>query len=279
MKISYLGPSGTFTQEALFHYTKFLKENIETVPANTIEETLEKLETSCDFALVPVENSLGGCVYATLDYLMKNNNLLIFKEIIMPINHYLYGITKIPFERVTKISSHHQALLQCSEFLKANIPQGKLSTENSTTECIEEILLKKDTTHLLIGSSAIKDFYPLEILAGPIQNNLGNWTRFLVVGKNKKNNPFLHKGNKLSLVCKLDGLRPGALYEALSIFAKRNINLVHIESRPLGMRLGEYKFFFDMIIQNKKSVEEATKELKTIAHESYILGIYDTLEL
>ena len=171
------------------------------------------------------------------------------------------------------VHSHPQALRQCSEFLKAEMPKAQLSVQNSTAEGASQLLTMQNPKHCLIGSEALGAVYPLKQLAGPIQNNQDNWTRFLLL-KKKDKDIFNRLGNKLSLVCQLDGLRPGALYEALGIFAHRHINLVHIESRPLGRRLGEYKFFFDLEIKDHNNVKESIRELEKIAHSVNVMGIY-----
>lgn len=183
IKISYLGPSGTFTEEALNRYCLRFEEGIRKLPCNTIEEAIDLSREAADYALVPVENSLGGSVLTTMDYLMKHEDIQISREVVMPIAHYLYGMTEVAFKDVEVVHSHPQALRQCSEFLKAEMPKAQLSVQNSTAEGASQLLTMQNPKHCLIGSEALGAVYPLKQLAGPIQNNQDNWTRFLLLKK------------------------------------------------------------------------------------------------
>lgn len=278
IKISYLGPKGTFTEEALQYYIEHLEEEATPVMFSTIDGAIlacEKGET--DYAFVPIENSLGGGVVATTDYLAEEGrDLVICAEVVLPIRHYLWAAAKEgPIDR---IYSHPQALMQCRLFLKDNYPGATLIETDSTASAAVKVSEEAEPGGAAVGGLAMGEVYELCRRTEDIQDNKFNATRFVVLSLAEKAGKL--EGTKTSVICELDGLRPGSLQEGLYIFARRKINLVRIESRPRKGKLGEYKFFFDLDASlGDENLQAALTELAGMATAYKLLGSYDVLEV
>lgn len=269
-RLAYLGPRGTFTNEAA---EKFIKDReIELVPYCEIRTLVEAVDNQQEKAgLVPIENSLEGSVNIILDLLAHQVDLKIQAEILMPINHNLIGRSGADIDSIEKVSSHRQALAQCRNSLKDLLGDFNTVSADSTAQAVN-IIQQKDGTWGAIGSRLAAQLHGLDILAANIQDNQSNRTRFVVLSK--------HDGrwvedSKTSLVCSPVKNRPGILYEILKLFALRNINLTKIESRPARRTLGEYIFFIDFEGDRRdKLVQETLEELDKKTSLLKILGSY-----
>ena len=283
MKISYLGPKGTFTEEAVHGYAKAYKLQAEYEAYSTIDAALEAMyKGAVDLAVVPIENSLGGTVLTTSDYLAEFDECEILGELLLPIVHYLWGSqSSIDIKNVKKVYSHPQALCQCKGYLDTYLPRAERVETSSTAEAAQLVSQHKDSQEALVGGYTLGLTYDLSCLAKAIQDNQLNTTRFIGV-RRKKDAHYLanKKADKVSVWCQLDGMRPGSLCESLLLFAKRHINLVRIESRPAKGRLGEYTFFFDIAIPgNPQVMTEALEELKQLASDYRFLGAYESKQV
>lgn len=280
MRISYLGPQGTFTEEALQRYCAIHGIEGKRQPISTIDGAIEAcMLDEADVAFVPVENSLGGSVLTTMDYLTEHDDVAICGEITMPIRHYAWGIPGSELAGIRQVYSHPQALRQCKRFLTDRLAQADCHETASTSEAGRWVADKGDTAMAAIGGLALGQTYGLKRLTDEIQDNTLNVTRFIMVrhGEASLTKPE-GEVHKLSLLCELDGLRPGSLYEGLAIFAKRGINLVRIESRPTKGRLGEYKFFFDLDMSTGyDNVSAAVEELRQTATAVQLFGMYQSI--
>lgn len=277
--ISFLGPRGTFTEEALNRLCQWQGWAVNKEAAHTIEEAIEAaMGQTVQYAFVPVENSLGGTVLTTMDYLAEHQNVEIIAEISMPIRHYVWGLEGANLGQITAVYSHPQALRQCKRFLKEQMPAVLQQITTSTAEGAHMVASTGDRSLGAIGGEAMGTQYNLVKLTEQVQDNAFNLTRFILVKPNDAIQLDATKvSGKVSLQCELDGLRPGSLWECLGIFANRQINLVKIESRPTKGRLGDYKFFLDLQIDhNGLQIEEALAELKSLATSMQLLGTYET---
>ncbi len=262
MKVAILGPRGTFSEEAAKKY------NAELVLCSDIEEIFNKVEEgSADLGIVPIENSLEGSVNQTLELLLKRN-LYIYDEIVLDINHCLMSLEK-EIKDVKEVISHPHALAQCKNFIK----KLGVKTRNfpSTAEAAKEIKEKKLRGVAAIAPKISAELYGLNILAEGIQDEKENKTRFIVVSK--KFNKRTGKDKTSIIIGLLD--RPGSLYEALGVFAKRGINLKKIESRPSKKALGDYIFYIDFEGHiEDDNVKKALNELKDKVSFLKVLGSY-----
>lgn len=240
--IAYLGPEGSFSQQAaLILQSSLAGESPCLIPYPGIAEILaavDRGEATC--GVVPAENSIEGSVNITLDLLANEFDLFIQKEIILPITHYLLSYADAR-EQIHRVISHPQALAQCRHFLQQTLPQAQLLETASTSEAVRRL------NPALPGMAAVASWhahlcYGVPVLAANIGDFADNQTRFLVVGREQD---LRQDTDKTSLVISMEKDRPGGLYETLEAFAKENINLTRIESRPAKKGLGSYIFFLD----------------------------------
>ena len=290
--VAYLGPRGTFTEEAVRKTAKLegapFVDGAATmyVPCDTIEETLEFCaEGNADIAVVPIENSLGGAVVSATDYLGTQDGgpgLDVVGETVLEIRQCLWGLPGATREDVELVYSHPQALLQCREYLKS-LPKLRGRVATVSTSAAATVIRSKHESSL--GGPLIGEVYGLDAIAENVQDVAHNRTRFLIL--RKRTNAVTDAlpecfGEKTALACALDGERPGALAEGLMFFANRGINLVRIESRPRHGRLGEYTFFFDLDTsaaasggRAEEDVRAALEDLRRTASYFRVLGTYD----
>lgn len=248
LTVGFLGPKGTYSEEmALSIYSK---EQAVLVPYSSISSVIRAVETGeVSQGVVPIENSIEGSINITLDMLAHDVHLFITQEKIKSIHNYLL-VNKHTWQaspeggNIHMIISHEQPLAQCRNYINAHFPNAKIKVVESTSAAAG-LVASGEIGWAAICSQRAAQIYDLKIAAGNIQDNDSNRTRFIVIKKSP--DAFLPNGcYKTLLVCRINGERPGALYELLSEFVKRSINLTKIESRPARTSLGEYIFFFDI---------------------------------
>ena len=275
MKIGFLGPEGTFSEEASKTYVRRIPGKNELIPYTTIHDLLYAVERGkIKEAICPIENSIEGTVGAVTDMLVKDVNLQICQELVIPIFHYLIVQKGIKLSEITDVISHPQALDQCKDFIRKKLPKVKLHLAYSTSNAVRQVGASfgvKDKVFAAVGSKNAAKLYDLKVLASKI-NAKENQTRFIVLAKND------HKPtgkDKTSIIFSIRSDRPGGLHDALAVFAERNINLTKIESRPSKKALGDYYFFADMHgHRQSKLVAEALKQIKGKTSLLKILGSY-----
>lgn len=283
MKVGFLGPEGTFCEEASKIYLKRVPGKIDLIPYTTIHDLLYAADRGrIAEAITPIENSIEGTVGIVTDMLVKDVNLVIKQEIVIPIYHYLIAQKGIRLSEVTDIISHPQALDQCKDFIRKNLPKVKLHLAYSTSDAVRQVAISlgekiiahgriKGNVFAAIGTRTSAKLYGLKVLASKI-NAKENQTRFIVL--TKKDHARTGK-DKTSIIFSILKDRPGGLHDVLEVFAVRNINLTKIESRPSKKALGDYYFFADMEGYRKdKKVAEALKDIKKQASFLKVLGSY-----
>lgn len=270
--VAYLGPPGTYTEAATIVFVKQLeaqtRQQVVLYPYTSIAKTLQALSDGlADLAVVPVENSVEGSVSMTLDTLWQFDQLQIQHAIVLPIAHTLISCAS-SLANVRTVYSHPQALAQCQKWLSQFLPEVQLIPTNATTEALQYV--EQDKTAGVIASSRAAQLYNLPILAGQINDYPENYTRFWVLGLQP-----VSQGSHTSLAFSVPANIPGALTKSLSCFARRNINLSRIESRPTKRLLGEYLFFIDVETDVKQAaVQSALKELATCTKTLKMFGSY-----
>jgi prephenate dehydratase len=264
MIIGILGPEGTFSEKAAKLWKSKAKlKYFDDISMIFKEASARKIE----FAIVPIENSIEGTVIATLNLLLEFD-LKIVGEIVIPINHCL--LSKGKLSNIKVIVSHPHALAQCSKFLKMKFPNAELRAVGSTAHAAK-LAMEFEEMAAIASEEAARN-YGLNVLMRGIQDERENYTRFAVLATKI---PEPSKRNKTSIVVHLKENRPGALHEFLGIFAKRNINLTKIESRPSKKALGDYLFFIDFEGHIKdRAVAEALEEARGMVDKLRVLGSY-----
>jgi prephenate dehydratase len=241
-KVAYLGPAGTFTEEALETVTK--RHRFVKVECSTIEETLELADTGdADYAFVPIENSIEGTVISTLDTLIFRANLLIQKEVVYPIHQYLLGLASVELSQIKKVFSYPHALAQVKRFLAAKLPATELVPVSSTAEGARMVAEGNLADAAAVAPRMAGERWGLVPLAENIEDHPDNETRFLLLAKGTI--PRRSGQDKTSVVCFQVEDRPGSLLSILVQFASRGINLTKLESRPSKTSLGAYCFAID----------------------------------
>ncbi len=266
MTIAYQGVPGSFSYEAAESY---FDEEIELQPHKQFADAGSAvIAGQADLAILPVENSSTGTISEVYDLLLREKELWICGEVTLAVRHCLLGVPGTSLEKIIEVRSHPQGLLQCSAFINRH---NYLRVPGMNTAiCAAEISALGDERIAAIASRAAAKAYGLEVLAEDINDAAQNATRFVVVGN--KRQTF---GSKTSVVFNLSHL-PGSLYNSLGSFAKKGVDLLRIESRPLPERPFEYSFIVDVAGDASTSpLAEALADLQN--HVSYlrILGSYN----
>lgn len=269
LKISYLGPSATFTHMAA--RSKF-GASVDYLPAETISDVFDMVQSrTADYGVVPIENSTEGAVTHTFDR-FASTPLKICAEIYQPVNHHL--MSNSDREEITRIYSHSQVLGQCRHWLMNNMAGVELVPVGSTAKAAS--LASKEDRSAAIASALAADLYGLDVLVENIQDLHGNTTRFLVLSPSYD----AATGNdKTSIVFGVKH-KVGALYDALSVFKADNINMTKIESRPSKNKAWEYYFFVDIDGHAADpTVARALIELQEHCTLMTVLGSYPKAEV
>lgn len=269
----YLGPRGTFTEEAARRYVARAGGTVRLVPYDDIPTLLRAVDRGVlRWAVVPIENSIEGTVAITVDMLVHEITSPIVGEVMLPVRHHLLVPNALDRDHIEVVISHPQALAQCRRWLERELPHVRRETAPSTAEAARQVAAGERPNAAAIANAAAAALYGLHIAARDIQDSDDNMTRFVAVG-GPVSEPT---GNdKTSLVFAFPEDRPGNLYRALGVFARRNINLTKLESRPAKKALGNYVFLIDMEgHQDDPLVAEALAELRAQCSLCKVLGSY-----
>ena len=267
MKVAFLGPEGTFTQQAVF---KHFGHSVRGMPMSSIPEVFQEVQAGhADFGVVPIENSTGGVVEFSIDMFLTTT-LKICGEIELRIHQNLMGRMGM-LEQIKRICSHPQSLSQCRHWLQRHLPDVELITCSSNAEAARRAR-DEDGTAAIAGEVAAQ-IYNLQILAPEIEDQPDNTTRFLVIGRKL----FAPSGkDKTTLMVSAgDTQGPGALYRLLEPLARNQISMTRIESRPSRRKKWDYVFFID--VQGHAEAEplkSALEQLKQHASLFKVLGSY-----
>lgn len=245
-RVGYLGPRGTFTEEALNLYIDEHNLEVETIPEHSILALFKGFEMGdFDYIIVPIENSVEGSVTTSLDQLVESQNAVMIAEIILPIHHYLFANDNIEPSQLSDIFSHSQAIAQCQDYLAKNCPNAVIHSTTSTAQAAQEVAnLTGERVAGAIGNIALGELYNLRVIDEKINDFQNNSTRFVLLSTSAAK----HTGNdKTSIVFSAMKDQPGSLHTVLGEFASRGINLTRISSRPTKSVLGEYLFFIDFL--------------------------------
>ena len=266
VKVAFQGERGAYSESAVY---KFFGDKTEVKPCKDLSEVFENVDRQkVPVGVVPIENSLEGSVNQTYD-LFLTHNLKVQGEIIIRISHCLIANPSTSLEAVNTVYSHPQALAQCRGFLE-RLGSNLIPTYDTagSVKMLEEKGLKDSAA---VASEKAAEIYKMKILAREIEDTPTNYTRFFVISKN--DSPISGE-DKTSIIFAATHT-PGALYHALGEFAKRDINLAKIESRPTKQKPWEYNFYLDFEgHRNEDNCSEALKALERYATFIKILGSY-----
>lgn len=264
-KVAYLGPRATFTHMACMQ--KF-GSSAQYIPVNSIKEVFNEVERGrANFGVVPIENTTEGVVNHTLDMFI-DSNLVIYGEVLQEVSHHLMSQSGVA-EEVKRICSHPQAIAQCRNWLETHMPHVPVSEVASTARAAE--MCQEDGSMAAIASELAAQLYGLKVIKARIEDNLNNFTRFLVLSQKP---PQRTGKDKTSLMISIKD-KVGALYDLLRPFASHGISMTKIESRPSRRKAWEYIFFVDVEGHMEEDrVSKAIEEIKGRCLFMKILGSY-----
>jgi prephenate dehydratase len=270
MRIGYLGPPGTFSDEAVGRCD--LAADGEAVPFPGFPDAYEAtLAGEIDAALLPIENSIEGSIGAVLDLLVHRPGLRIRREVLLPVRQMLLAPAGTALGDVRRVLSHPQPLGQCAHFLREQLPGASLEATRSTTEAAGKVAAG-EAGAAAIASRAAAARYGLAILAEDIQDASENLTRFVLVAREDERPTG---ADRTSIAFTLDRDRPGGLHEVLGEFARRGLNLSKIESRPTKESIGHYVFFLDFEGHRSDAAGAAALEaVRSQVGALHLLGSY-----
>ena len=267
LTVAYLGPEGTYTQQAVL---KQFGDSVSERPATTIEEIFRDVESgAADYGVVPVENSTGGIVIHTLDALV-NTKLRICGEVALPVHHHLLSL-ETSIDKIDRVYSHAQSFAQCRKWLDAKLPKAQRETVSSNGQAAK---LAYEQGGAAIASVQAGRINKLNILASNIEDESDNTTRFLVIGKH---DPAATGEDITSIVLMAHrSNQAGALFGLLQPFADARLDMTRIESRPAkGSVARDYYFFIDFRGHaNDAQVKQALDQVRAGAAFFKILGSY-----
>lgn len=241
--VAFLGPVGTFTEEALLSQDDFAAASLSACP--TIGDVLDAVRRGdADVGFVPMENAIDGMVRDTLDALIFDVDLFIQREVVLDVRLHLMAPPGTALGDVRRIVSYPVALAQCRRFVAAELPGAETVAANSTADAARTLGEHPDPHTAAIGPRLAAELYGLSLLREDVEDFAGNQTRFVAVAGSGIPAPTGH--DRTSIVCFQHADRPGSLHGILGQFAARNINLTRLESRPTKQGLGDYCFAIDL---------------------------------
>jgi len=269
IKVAFLGPAGTFTQDAAH---KHFGRSIVTVPLGAIDEIFREVESgAAHFGVVPVENSTEGVITYTLD-MFSRSDLRVCGEVDLRIHHHL--LSKDAGKDVQRVYAHPQALAQCREWLDSNMPAVERVAVSSNAEGARRAA--EEDGAAAVASETAGALYGLKVCCRNIEDESDNTTRFLVIGRESCG----PTGNDRTSLLVVGRNRPGMLHSLLGPFQRHGISMTRIESRPSRTRLWDYMFFIDIEgHEQDKSVAAALVAMRVEAAVVKVLGSYPKAEL
>ncbi|HEY2397096.1 MAG TPA: prephenate dehydratase [Rudaea sp.] len=266
LKVGYLGPEGTFSEQAV---RKHFGHSAHGLPLESIEEVFQEVEAGhADFGVVPVENSGQGTIQVTLDMFLTSN-LKICGEVELRVRQYLLSRTG-HIEDIERVYSHPQSFAQTKGWLRANLPKAEKIPVSSNAEAARRAR-NADDAAAIAGEAAAHVYGLRKVIMSPIEDRDDNTTRFLVLGRQF----FPSCGHDRTSILVSIRDQPGALFKALSPFARHGISMNRIESRPSHHAKWEYAFFIDLAGHiDDEPMKRALAELEPQIAEIKILGSY-----
>jgi prephenate dehydratase len=270
--VGFFGPIGTFTEQALYTQPDLVAGSVVALPS--IPDVLAATESGeVDVGFAPIENAIEGSVNVTLDSLVFESELLVQREVVIPVSLCLMAVPGTTLDDIKTVVSFPHAIAQCRSFLRERLADGLVEqAANSTADAARQLAESGDRRTAAIGPVRAAEVYELEVLAEEIEDHPENSTRFVAVARDTIAAPTGH--DKTSVVVFQRADAPGSLLAILQEFAARAINLVKLESRPTKKGLGDYCFLIDLEGHiSDELVADCLRDLRS-KHEVKFLGSY-----
>ena len=296
MRVAFLGPEGTFSEEALLaSLDSSQRAGLEPVPLPTIYDCVMAVENGlAERAIVPIESSVEGSVNATLDALVfETDEVSIVGEVVHPVRHCLIARKRLPLDRVARVVSHPQASGQCARFLRERLSGANVVSAASTADAVR-VVAESAEPWAALGTRLAADLYGCVVLEAGVEDLEGNETRFVWLAR-RPGSPATdssaglpHPATEPSAGLPTEGFlfktsivfwgladSPGSLVDVLQEFAGREVNLSKIESRPRKQGLGRYVFFADLEgAQTEPAIADALAAVQRSVETLRVLGCY-----
>jgi prephenate dehydratase len=279
MKVAIQGLRGCFHQEAAERILADVKDSIEWVECKTFPEVFEAVHSgSVDYGIAAVENNLFGSINPVYG-LLERYDLWITGDTTLQIRQYLIGRSKVSLEELQKgpveVMSQVMAIAQCDQWLAKHLPQAVRTETFDTAASIDMVIEKQDSRALAIAGETAARERGGEIIAGPINDDPNNFTRFFLLQKEHKEG---EGAKRTSIILRTDNT-PGSLYKALGVFERQGINLSKLDSHPIPGDQRHYAFYidFDEPLSSDKA-QKAIAELESLSCIVRILGSYPVTE-
>lgn len=272
-KVAYLGPMGTFSEEAAHAY--FKDQNTEWFMFDSISDVLEAVShDAVDKCIVPIENSIAGNIHMTVDGLLQHN-LRIEADLIFKVSLHLVGNQDSSMSHIHTVRSIGPVINQCREFIKSN--GLKVEYTDSSAKAALSITDSGLAGTAAIASRSVAETYGLKMIRSDVQDHSANHTRFIIVSK--RSSEATGQQKTMMFITPSEEY-PGILSSILNVFSALGINLLWIESRPTGIKLGTYRFLIETEAgERDPRMEKAIKIIQTFGHEIQLLGSYSTTVL
>jgi prephenate dehydratase len=276
MRIAYLGPEGTFSEEAALAQAR--RDDATLVPFSSIPALVSAVETGLtERAMLPIENSLEGSVSFTLDLLIHETDLKICNELVVPVRNNLVVVPGTKLDQIKSVTSHPQPLGQCRRFLERCLPNVDKVAALSTAAAVTAVMSAGDPSQAAIGTLRAAELYGGEVLARDIQDNRSNVTRFFLLARYDAEPTGF---DRTSFCFNVKQNVPGAVHEVLTELATSNIQMTKIESRPTKSVLGDYTFLIDVEGHRKDPIiADALDRIRDRTARLKVFGSYPRFEL
>jgi prephenate dehydratase len=266
-KVAIQGIKASFHEEAAY---KFFGRDIETVECNSFKQTCDVLDDDkADYVVMAIENSIAGSLLPNYT-LIREYNFAVVGEVYLPIQLHLLALPGVKFEDIKIATSHPIAIRQCVDFFE-EFPQIQVIEGNDTAACAKKIKDEQLKDTVAIANALAAETYGLNIIERRIESNKKNFTRFLILRKDKKE---VEKGINKASICFQVGHHVGALSQVLQIFAELNVNLTKIQSMPVLGRRNEYYFYVDIEWKSIENYDTAIRKVLKHTVNFNIMGEY-----
>ena len=274
--VAFQGERGAFSELAV---RRSFDENAKVLPCHSFKDTFDAVSSGkVKYGVLPVENTLGGTIFDTLDLLNIHPELTVVGEQQIRIIHNLIVNPGTRIEDIKKVYSHPQGLAQCKEFLQRELPWAEAIPFFDTAGAVSFVKEQNDKSLAAIAGAPAAVYNEMEILRQGIETNPSNYTRFYVI--TREENSALYKSSAVSDKAALSfsvSDEPGSLMKVLEILYHNNLNMKKLESRPIPGKPWEYNFFVEVIILDPEDFEKAKKAVKEAAASFRVLGTFKTV--